>query len=397
MLGLDLGLRVAFGQWRASVLAVLIVAGVLAPVLVLWGLKTGTLTGLTDELRGDPRNLEIRLVGDNRLGPAELGALAALPNIGFLQPATRALAARAYLSRADGSGREAVSLLPSGAGDPLLTRGSIPVPGGGEAVLSSRAAAALRLSVGDSSRLSTQRENGAGRLSVDLRVVGILDADLSPSAQTLVAPQLLEEIEAFLDGFAVPRLGIGGRAAESRVSAPSSARLYASEIEAVPGLVVAIEHLGYDTLSQSADIERLLALGGRLDEIVAVLAALLVAGCAAALGANVLAVFDRQRRAIALLRLMGGSRGTVACFVLGFGLATGLAGLGAALGTFGAACGAINRFLPLGLASQRPSCLLPVPQLAVAGSATLALVLLVTLVAALRFSAIPPAGALRAE
>ena len=53
-------------EWRMSSCFILALASVLAPMLLLFGLKFGIVTGMMDRLVEDPRNREIRPVGANR-------------------------------------------------------------------------------------------------------------------------------------------------------------------------------------------------------------------------------------------------------------------------------------------------------------------------------------------
>lgn len=396
MLGLRLGLRTVSGHPRSAILSLLVLAAMLAPILVLWGLKSGTLTTLIDELRHDPRNLEIRLIGDHQLGDKELQTITKLPGVGFFQPTTRGLAARGWLSNADGNGREAVSLLPGGQGDPLLPQGVAP-PGLEQTIISKRIADKLHLKVGSAAFLRTQREDDRLTLTQPLKVTGIIDAAQAAGTQVILNAELVENVEAFLDGFAIPRLKLGGRPTSERYLRYANLRLYADKIEDVPALSKAIEDLGYPVLSRAADVEKLLSIGRALNGIIAVVAVLLILSYFAAASAAILGVFDKHRRDIALLRLMGGSRATIFWFVAGFGLTTGIIGLVAAFGLYAGLAQFINHYFPLQLAGNSESCRLTLSQLGQAAGVTILLVLIVTALSARRFVTVSPGSALRAE
>ncbi|UXN05865.1 ABC transporter permease [Bartonella sp. HY761] len=395
-LGFYLGLRTIFGHPRGAFLSLLVLAAMLAPILVLWGLKSGTLTALVNELRNDPRNLEIRLIGDHPLGVAELAKIKGLEGVGFFQPTTRGLAARAWLSPASHGGREAISLLPGGEGDPLLPQNVAP-PKLGETVISKRVADSLKVAIGDEVILRTQRESDRLTLAQKLRITGLIDAAQASGSQAIVNATLVEEVESFLDGFAIDRLELAGRPISERHLRHANLRLYAKQIEFVPKLAQSIEDLGYPVSSRAADVEKLVSIEKALNGIIAVVASLLIISYFGAASASILGVFDKHRRDIALLRLMGGSRATIFWFVAGFGLTTGLIGLLTAMGLYLGLADFINSRFSLGLASGAANCYLEPIQLVAAGLATMFLILIVTALSAWRFVTVAPGGALRAE
>src|SRR5512146_2664308 len=98
-------------------------AAVLAPLMVLYGLKTGVIAALTGQLLEDPRNREILVIGNRSYTEGWLDALARRPEVGFLAPRTRSIAATLYVERTEdqsGGGPELAELIPSAPGDPLL-------------------------------------------------------------------------------------------------------------------------------------------------------------------------------------------------------------------------------------------------------------------------------------
>ncbi|MCD7983258.1 MAG: ABC transporter permease, partial [Desulfovibrio sp.] len=113
-----------------SACAVLGLAAVLTPLLVLYGVKFGVVQTLTDRLREDPRNLEISPVTSGRYTGEYLARLAAHPDVSFVLPRTRSIAATMDLSRGEGTARKTLvaSLEPTAPGDPLLARYHATVP-----------------------------------------------------------------------------------------------------------------------------------------------------------------------------------------------------------------------------------------------------------------------------
>nr|VFK12884.1 MAG: hypothetical protein BECKLPF1236B_GA0070989_104113 [Candidatus Kentron sp. LPFa] len=81
----------------AFLVGVAAVAAVLAPVLILFGLKYGIVTAMTDRLTNDPYVRAIHPLGQARYDPAWLQRLAAREEVAFLAPLTRYLSAEARI------------------------------------------------------------------------------------------------------------------------------------------------------------------------------------------------------------------------------------------------------------------------------------------------------------
>ncbi|MCH3719333.1 hypothetical protein LZB68_09660, partial [Campylobacter lari] len=64
---------------------------VIAPLLLLFGLKHGVVSAMQDELMRDPRNLEIRMLSSGSYDPAWIDELAKRADAGFVVGMTRSL------------------------------------------------------------------------------------------------------------------------------------------------------------------------------------------------------------------------------------------------------------------------------------------------------------------
>ncbi|HKU99161.1 MAG TPA: hypothetical protein VJR58_27960, partial [Vineibacter sp.] len=128
----DLGRIVALAladarhEWRATLCLVLALAAVLAPLLVLFGLRFGVVQTLTERLANDPRNLEIVPIGAGRFDKAWFDRARTWPEVAFVIPRTRAIAASMDLLNPGGSAVN-VEMIPTAPGDPLL-KGHLPYP-----------------------------------------------------------------------------------------------------------------------------------------------------------------------------------------------------------------------------------------------------------------------------
>ena len=107
-----------------SLCAVLALAAVLTPLLILYGVKFGVVQTLTDRLQHNPRTLEISPVGSGHYTPEYLEQLRQHPSVAFVLPRTRSLAATVDLVTADGKQRLTASLEPTASGRmPVTLRG----------------------------------------------------------------------------------------------------------------------------------------------------------------------------------------------------------------------------------------------------------------------------------
>ena len=123
-----MALRDYWHERALSLCAVLALATVLAPLLILFGVRNGVISNLQERLLQDPRNLEIVPVGSGKHGKDFFEELRKRPDVGYVVPQTRAIAATIGLLPASEKkgglppNPVNVSLIPSGAGDPLTRR-----------------------------------------------------------------------------------------------------------------------------------------------------------------------------------------------------------------------------------------------------------------------------------
>ncbi len=104
-----------------SACAVLGLTAVLAPLLILYGVKFGVMTTLTKRLLSDPATLEVTPVVSGRYTSQDVARWRALPGVSFVLPRTRNIAATMTLTAAGGMNVSmTVSMEPTAADDPVL-------------------------------------------------------------------------------------------------------------------------------------------------------------------------------------------------------------------------------------------------------------------------------------
>lgn len=202
-------------EWILTVCLVMAVAAVLSPLLLLFGLKYGTIATLRHRQVEDPRNREIRPMVVKSFTRDWVDAMRKRPDVAFLVPTTRQISATVDVKLSKGGPKTALDISPTGAGDPLLLENGAPVPDEGQCVLSASAAEALGAKVGDQVTAQAKRIKGSRYEMADLKltVAGILTPRGGVRTMIFVRLPVLEAVEAFKDGRAVPEYGWPGATA----------------------------------------------------------------------------------------------------------------------------------------------------------------------------------------
>lgn len=390
-------LRLALADlWHERVLflcSALGCAAVLAPLIVLFGLRQGVVAGLRAELLDDPRAREVVSVVNRTLEPALFQRLSADPRIAFLVPRTRALSATIVIENPAREGQGVrMELLPTAEGDPLLPGLA---PGADGLVLSATAAERLGLAAGDSALASVARSRGAERevLSLPLRVAGIAPpaAALRDAAFATVPVLLL--VEDFLDGTAGADARPGTEA-EARARPFAGFRLHAARLEDVPALDREFRLAGIEVASRAEAVAGLLRLDRNLALLFLAITGAGGAGYLVSLGVGLWAQVERKRRDLALLSLLGLRQRALLALPLIQAAAVALAGALMAFAIAASVATVLNRAFAGTVTGDRPVCLLTAGMGLAAAGVTLGGALLAAVLAGLRAAAVPPAEGL---
>jgi len=322
-----------------SACSVLALVAVIAPLLVLFGLKFGLVSSLTERLETDPASREIIPLGGGRFSAAFIAQLGERSEVAFAVPRTRQIAATAQV------GTLTLEMLPTAAGDPLLA--GLPMPHGlDQIVLSHTAAEKLAARPGDWLETSFARQV-AGRVEAQrtrLQVLAVLPLEAFAREGLFADLALLEAAEDYRDGRAVPALGWAGEAAsvsEQRIY--PAFRLYARSLSDVEPLRVYFAEQNLLVSTQAHTIAQVQSLSRNLSIVFWIIAGLALAGAFAAIFAGTLAAVARKHRELSVLRLLGFSTAALLLFVLLQALYS--AGFAAVLsvGLYGLAEAALNK------------------------------------------------------
>jgi putative ABC transport system permease protein len=393
---LRLATRDYFHEWQMSGCFVLALAAVLGPMLVLFGLKFGVVGAMVDQLIEDPHNREIHPLGSGHFDQAWLDGVRRQPQVAFLVPRTRSIAATIELSSRDSMRIVAVELIPSGSGDPLLDGSGDLLTGIDRVVLSRSAAEKLGVVAGDTvdGSLARRYRGVQERVHLPLTVAAVAPAQAFPRDGAFVSVRLVEATEDFRDGRAVPELQWSGDPPDSERSYPGF-RLYARSVYDVAGLRDAFVKLGVDVHTQAAQIELVQRMERNLTAIYWAIAVIGLVGFSLSLGASLWANIDRKRKELSVLRLVGFSTRDIVWFPMVQALYTAVLGWALAVGIYEAAAWVINNMMSAQLETGQQVCRVLLLHFGIALALTCGAAVVASGLAGLRSARVEPSEGLR--
>ncbi len=383
-------------EWQMSFCFVLALAAVLGPMMVLFGLKFGIVGAMVDQLIEDPRNREIRPVSSGRYDPAWLENVRARSDVSFLVPRTRSIAATIELDSESSSRTVSAELIPSDQGDPMLSPHSELPKGVTRIVLSQSTAQKLQVEAGDTlnGSLARQFRGDKERVHLPLTVAAVAPERAFSRDGAFVSVTLLEALEDFRDGRAVPSMGWAGDHGNNGRTYPGF-RLYARSIYDVAGLRDAFANLGVDVHTHAADIELVQRMNRNLTAIYWVIAIIGLFGFSLSLGASLWANVDRKRKELSVLRLVGFRTMDIAWFPMVQALYTAILGWALAVGLYQAVARVINAMMASQLDAGQQVCRLLPHHYGIALALTCSAAVIAAGLAGLRSAHVEPSESLR--
>jgi putative ABC transport system permease protein len=315
-------------EWRMSGCFVLALASVLAPMMILFGLKFGIVSSMINGLVENPSNREIRAVGSGRYDDAWFNKYAARKDVAFIIPKTRSLAATIQLKSKTAGRIFSTELLATAKGDPLLQGIKAQPQGFYQLILSESSANKLKVHKGDriDGSLVRQFHGKRERVHIDLQVIDIAPASVINRKVAFVSLELMLATESFKDGRAVPGLGWSGDKAQSVQREYPSFRMYARSIADVEKLVNELQQEGVNVKANIGEIKTVQSIDHNLTIIFWIIACVGAVGFSFSLGASLWANVDRKRKELSILRLVGFQGGKIILFPVLQSLYTGFLG-----------------------------------------------------------------------
>ena len=384
-------------EWRMSGCFILALASVLAPMMILFGLKFGIVTTMIGELIENPSNREIKPIGSGRYDDAWIDQLRSRGDVAFIIPRTRALAATIQLKSSTAKRILSTELLATAPGDPLLAGASRLPKNYFEVILSHSAASKLKAEVGDEidASLARQFEGKRERVHLPLEVIGVTGAHVISRSVAFVNLKLLLASEQFKDGRMVESLGWQGNAANPGERVYPSFRLYARSIYDVAGLVTELEEEGGRVKANVAEISTVQSIDENLTVIFWIIAFVGATGFAFSLGASLWANVDRKRKDLSVLRLVGFKSGRIVMFPVLQSCYTAVLGWLLAVLVYLAFEYLINAFLAPRLNLDRTLCFLLTEHFLWALALTIAIAISAAILGGVRAARIEPSDGLR--
>jgi len=394
-----LSLKDYFHERLLSACAVLGLAAVLAPLLLLFGVKSGIINTMADRLIEDPRNREVTPIGSGRYGEDWFSVAAKRPGVAFVIPQTRSIAASMVLYNGEGKKPHSVvvDLIPTGEGDPLLEKwGRVP-KNETSVALSNTAARKLNVASGQEviGRVGRSVAGIKEQVTIRLKVAAVLPIEAFPREAAFVRLGLLEATEDYRDGRGSEAFGWPGQARPPGPREYPSFRLYARSIYDVATLRDMFFEQGLEVYAKVEEIEVVQSLDRSFTLIFRLIAIVAVFGYFASMASNVLASVNRKSRHLGVTRLIGFSTGSIVWFPIVQSLATSILGTVTAICFYLVVEVLINRLFSQYLSAGEYVCRLSLGHLTVALGFTVAMSIMASAYAAFRVAKIEPSEVIR--
>ncbi len=324
-LPLKLALR-EIAHWRVpAICQAFLMAGAIAPVMLLFALQTGVIRDLRAYFESTPDNLRLYPANSATRDPEWFAKWRRDPQVRFLAPHPFENAAElVFESDAHPTGTDGV-LLASGPGDLMLPPGVAP-PAPAETVLTDTLAQALGVEAGDKVRLVGYRPEPNEEFSRwTMTVTAITPRSRWASDGALVHEDVLSQAWFWRQGYASPLFGLDGDPPSALPGFPRF-RLYARNLADMQPLADRLAEDGVDVRGDFGNAELADAVEASTRTVAAMVSLAVMLGAAAALVASFLADAERLRPSLRLLRLDGLSRGQARMVLVFRALIIGVAG-----------------------------------------------------------------------
>ncbi len=325
---LSLSFRDYSHEWKMSGCFIIALASVLAPMMILFGLKFGIVNNMISSLVENPTNREIRPIGSGSYRSDWFKAMKDRDDVAFIIPKTRALAATIQLKSKTAPRILSTELIATEQGDPLLHHIEATPTGYYQVVLSHNAAQKLNVKKGGliDASLSRQYRGKREREHINVKVVAVADSSVTSRNIAYISLELLVASENFKDGKEVIDLGWSGHEHDGNERNYPSFRLFTHSIYQVDALVDELQQQGIRVKSNATEIQTIQSIDKNLSIIFWIIACVGAVGFSLSLGASLWANVDRKKKDLSVLRLLGFQGGKIVLFPVLQSFYTGVLG-----------------------------------------------------------------------
>ncbi|MDR0356037.1 MAG: hypothetical protein LBJ64_09955 [Deltaproteobacteria bacterium] len=291
-------------------------------MLTVLGIRDGIVGTLTRKLLENPRNRELSPMGDQSLPGEFVETLRTHPDAEFIIAETRAISATVNLAV---KGRPSLDadLTATALGDPIISLASLSFPDDwptdlGAVFVSESAAERLSLAPGDvlAGRVGRTRSGREEVVSLPLTVLGVIPRHIVGTNRVFCSSELMAMIEDYRSRYAVPELGWEGEENPFETKVYSRFRLYSRDLDGVERLRVHLQTLGVETVTQASQIALVKDLDRAFTVVFLALFVVVGGGAFASAASGSTDQVVKMRRSLAVLALLGLSKGKLLFFVM---------------------------------------------------------------------------------
>lgn len=317
-----------------SFCAIVALASILAPLLILHGAHMGVIDQLRQKLMTDPAVLALVPQGSKGAGfePAFIEQIRKLPGMRYAMGRTRDVSAELQLT-SDTGRRLTVSLDATSPGDPVLADygEKVPesVPGHLELTLSAPAARKLEVKTGDTLTTTLSRRSSSGkleRINLSFTVASVLPPMASGRDIGLADMNTLLAVQDYRDNIPSTLLNSDGEYGVPPERRFESFRAYArtlDDVEKLQGWFIAND---VPVNTRARDIATIRKIDTAIGTVIMLIAGAGCFGFIAFMASTSEASVRRKWKQMGMLRLTGFSRQALLMYPLAQALLTGLVG-----------------------------------------------------------------------
>ena len=248
-------------EWILSLCLVIALAAVIAPLLVLLGLRHGTIETLRQQLVEDPIYRELRPLQTREFAPEWFDEIGQWPEIEFLTPTILPLSSVVQIVHPESGQVEIFDLVPTADGDPLLLENRGTIPTDGQVVLTNESARRLGISAGETLSVRVTRTRG-GRTEFaesELAVAAVLQPRAGTLARVYAPLEFVLDVEAYKEGYGAAHRGWTGTTPEPYLSFDGAVLLLPEAMSPIDrtGLIINTGFARIEPLEEAATTEML--------------------------------------------------------------------------------------------------------------------------------------------